>query len=96
MAANISVTPDQLRQESSHVVTKAGDARSEFATLRTRLQGLEAMFTGEAQDRFQDRYVEWDQHANGLVDALEGLGKFLETAANAIEETDKQLAQGLS
>lgn len=96
MASNISVTPDQLRQESTHVVTKAGDARTEFGALRTRLLGLEAMFTGAAQDKFQERYTEWDTHAKGLVDALEGLGKFLETAATTLEDTDNQLAQGLS
>lgn len=96
MASNISVTPEQLRGESRNVVSKATEARSEFQALRGRLQGLSSMFTGAAQDRFQERYTEWDGHAKGLVDALEGLGKFLETAANTLEETDQQLAQGLS
>lgn len=94
--SRISVSPEELRGEANFVQGQVSDARANFDALQNRLQGLQNVFTGQAQVRFQERYQEWHTHANGLSDALEGLGQFLTTAANAIEETDQQLAQGLS
>lgn len=93
--SRISVSPEELRAEAGHVKTKAEEARSDFAALKSKLDGLQSVFTGQAQDRFQARFQEWHGHANGLVEALDSLGQFLETAANTIEQTDSQLAQGL-
>lgn len=96
MASNISVSPEQLRGESTFVVGKADAARSDFEALNSRLQNLTSCFTGAAQEAFANRYNEWNGHAKGLVEALDALGQFLNTAAQTLEETDQQLAQGLS
>lgn len=94
--ARISVSPEELRGEAGFVQGQVEDARANFQALQSRLSGLQSVFTGQAQQRFQERYEEWHGHATGLSDALEALGAFLNTAANTIEETDSQLAQGLS
>lgn len=93
--ARISVSPEELRGEARFVQGQVEDARSNFQALQSRLASLQSVFTGQAQERFQQRYEEWHGHATGLSDALEGLGNFLENAATTLESTDEQLAQGL-
>jgi WXG100 family type VII secretion target len=91
----ISVSPGELRGEASFVKTQAADAQASFEALNSRLQNLTSVFTGEAQQRFAEKYQEWHTHAKGLTTSLEGLGQFLATAADVIEEADQGLARGI-
>lgn len=95
MAGNILVSPEELRSHGTDVTTRANAARDDFMSLKARLQALSGAFQGQAHDAFERHYEEWNTHATGLVDALDGLGKFLNTSADTIEQTDQQLAQGL-
>lgn len=93
--ANISVSPAELRTEADFVKKQAADALSSFEVLKTRLGNLTSVFTGDAQVKFGEKYEEWHTHAKGLTESLDGLGTFLTSAANTLEQTDQQLAQGL-
>lgn len=93
--ASISVSPEDLRGEASFVQTQAAEAMASFERLNGRLQNLTQVFTGNAQVRFDERYQEWHGHAKGLTESLDGLGQFLTAAADALEDTDNQLAAGL-
>ena len=48
---------------------------------------------GRSRDRIRQ---DWHTYATGLIQALEGLGAFLNNAAETIESVDSQLAQGLN
>jgi WXG100 family type VII secretion target len=63
--------------------------------MKARLDALSGQFRGQAASAFETHWQEWHTHASGLVQALEGLGQFLDTAAKTIEDVDQQLAQGL-
>lgn len=91
----ISVTPDQLRTKAGTVKTRAETAQGDFDALKGQLADLTTVFTGKAQQAFDARYEEWNTHARGLIEALESLGQFLQVSADAIEDTDSQLASGL-
>ena len=49
-------------------------------------------FRGRTADKWDEKYSEWDTSAKDLMDALDGLGQFLSAAADAIEQTDSDLA----
>jgi len=95
MSAEILAQPSELRDHSAAIKSQSSDTRDEIASMRARLEGLKSQFRGQAADSFQVRWDEWSTHATGLLDALEGLGQFLDTAANVLEDVDTQLAQGL-
>ncbi len=93
--ASIKVSPEQLEGEAAHVKTQAGDLQSTLAALHSRLLGLTDVFTGAAQEAFTEKYDAWDGSAKQMMDALDQLGGFLDTAAKTIRDTDTQLANAL-
>ena len=52
-------------------------------------------FRGKTATAWDGKYTEWDTSAKDLMEALDGLGKFLNSAADAIEETDNSLSSQL-
>lgn len=93
--SEILAKPEELRQQSQNMKNRADAARSEFSQLRSKLQQIEQQFRGSAADAFHVQYEDWDSNANQLIEALEGLGGWLAKAADTVEQTDAQLAQGL-
>lgn len=93
--AEIKLRADDARQHASDIKGRAADSQTEFTNLRSRLEGLSDSFSGKTKDAFDGRLDQWKTHADGLVEALDGLGEFLDTAATQIEELDQNLAQGL-
>jgi WXG100 family type VII secretion target len=94
---------------SSEILLKAADARSvatdgkaaatettdTFESLRSRLGDLADSFRGESAIAFDEKYQEWAESARALIEALDGLGTFLDGAATTIEDTDTQIAAQL-
>ena len=91
---------------SGEILLKAADARSRGELRHLRGAGR-AGFVQVAEeqagpagrrvprqtaDAWDTKYTDWDKSAHDLMDALDGLGKFLNSAADAIEETDNKLA----
>ena len=93
--AEIKLRATEAREHAGDIKGRATDSREQFDALRTRLVGLSDSFTGNTKDRFDERLDDWKTHADGLVDALDGLGAFLDSAATQIEDLDNSLAQGL-
>lgn len=93
--AEIKVAPDELRQHQSAVSSQAQEVQSAFTSLKARLEPLRSQFSGQAATAFDGRWEEWHTSARGLIEALDGLGQFLKSCADVIEQTDTQLAQGL-
>ncbi len=88
----IKMTAEEGRAAASDVDSCAGDCRDAFSTLRSRIGGLRGDLEGAFLDAYEDKYGEWDTSATGVLDALEGLGTWLRTAADQIEELDTTLA----
>ena len=96
MSADILVTPQELRDHSGAIKIQVDHTTSDFNGMRTRLDQLSSQFRGQAATAFENHWNQWHTHATGLIQALEGLGMFLNQAAESIESVDQQLAQGLN
>ena len=59
------------------VKNAAQDALDQFNSLKARLAPLGDSFRGRTADKWDEKYTEWDTSAKDLMDALDGLGKFL-------------------
>lgn len=96
MSGEILLRADEARGLATDVKNASSDASEQFNNLQSRLSALGDNFRGQAADAWQDRYDEWHTSATDLIEALDGLGQFLEAAANAIEDTDTELMSQLS
>ena len=90
--SEILLRAEDARSAADEVQRAANDAHDQFKTLKSRLAPLADSFKGKTATAWDGKYTEWDTSAKDLMDALDGLGKFLNSAADAIEDTDGQLA----
>lgn len=90
--SEILLRAEDARSAADAVKNSAQDAQQSFQTLKSRLAPLADSFRGRTATAWDGKYNEWDKSAKDLMDALDGLGQFLSSAANAIEETDTTLA----
>ena len=93
--SEILLRAEDARSAASDVTAAAQDAQDQFRSLKSKLAPLADSFRGKTATAWDGKYDEWDSSAKELMDALDGLGKFLNSAADAIEETDSKLASQL-
>ena len=96
MSNDILVTPAELHDHANAIKVQADHTTSDFNSMKTRLQQLSTQFRGQAATAFDAHWNDWHTHAAGLIQALEGLGRFLEQTANTIQDVDSQIARGLN
>jgi WXG100 family type VII secretion target len=91
--SGLRVTPDQLSTLGSTVSRVSREVRAEHQTLRGQLTPLfGAEWTGAAATQFASLYDQFDQHARGMSDALDGIGALLGRAGAAYAEVEQQVA----
>jgi WXG100 family type VII secretion target len=89
----LKVTPDQLSQLSVTVHRTSSEVRGSHHALRAQLGPLfGADWVGAAASQFAALYEQFDQHARGLSDALEGIGALLARAGSTYAEVEYQIA----
>ncbi len=86
------VTPAELLGLSQQVQGTAGSIDSELATLRGRVVPISSSWTGQAQDRFQTLYDEWNRSARALQEALGGISQLLAQAGQTYDEAERRIA----
>jgi WXG100 family type VII secretion target len=96
MSGEILLKAGDARSAATAVTGAAQDAHDSFNSLKSKLAPLADAFRGKTADAWDTKYHDWDKSAKDLMDALDGLGKFLNSAADAIEEVDDKLAGQLS
>lgn len=92
----IKLQPDEARGHADDVVTTKEEVFDVLGQLRKRMDGLTDSFTGRTQEAFVGKLDEWKVSSDDLLEALGGLGNFLKTSADTIEQTDTDLANQLS
>lgn len=88
----LRVTPDQLSALGGAVARVSAEVRGEHHGLRGQLSPLfGADWSGTAAAQFAGLYEQFDQHARGLSDALDGIGQLLGRAGTAYAEVEQQI-----
>ena len=93
---DIQLRAEDARSAASDMTKAANEAEAQFNNTRSRLTDLENSFKGQTATNFEAKFVEWRKNATDLIDSLNGLAKFLSTAANTIEQTDADIAKQLN
>jgi WXG100 family type VII secretion target len=90
--AGLRVTPEQLQTMSGTVARTAAEERAAVQTLRTQLAPLfGADWSGTASTQFTTLFDQFARHAQGMADALDGIGQLLSRAGTAYAEVESQI-----
>jgi WXG100 family type VII secretion target len=93
MSAGLRVTPDQLQSLSGAIGQVSGEVRASHQSLAAQLSPLfGADWSGSAAAQFAELFEQFEQHASGLSDALDGIGQLLAHAGIAYAEVEQQIA----
>ena len=86
------VTPTQLEGLGATVGRVSGDVRAQHQQLRGRLGPLFGSdWAGSAAAQFASLYDQFDVHARGMSDALDGIGQLLARAGLAYADVEAQI-----
>jgi 6 kDa early secretory antigenic target len=89
----LKVTPDQLQSMSGSVARTSTDVRGSHQSLKAQLSPLfGADWSGAAAAQFTTLYDQFDQHATGMSDALDGIGQLLGRAGTTYADVEQQIA----
>lgn len=89
----LKVSPAQLQSLSGSVSRTSADMRGSQQSLRGQLLPLfGADWSGAAATSFTALYEQFDQHARGLSDALDGIGQLLNRAGTTYADVEQQIA----
>lgn len=89
----LKVTPSQLEAMSGAVARVSVDVRGQQQSLKGQLAPLfGADWSGAAAAQFTALYEQFDQHAKGLSDALDGIGQLLGRAGSTYADVEQQIA----
>ncbi|WAX56144.1 WXG100 family type VII secretion target [Jatrophihabitans cynanchi] len=89
----LKVTPSQLAALGTAVSRVSAEVRGQHQGLKGQLSPLfGAEWSGTAAAQFAALYEQFDQHARGMSDALDGIGQLLAHAGAAYAEVEQQIA----
>jgi len=93
----MNVTYQEMHDAATKLTTGESDINSKLTELKNYIAQLvsSGFVTDQASGRFNDTYQQFTTAATQTISALDGLASYLNQAANAIQETDQQLANGL-
>lgn len=95
--ANVNVTYQEMRDAATKLNAGKEEINAKLADLRAYISNLvsSGFVTDQASVRFSETYNNYTTAATQTIDALENLASYLTQAAQAMQDTDTQLAAGL-
>jgi WXG100 family type VII secretion target len=91
--SGLKVTPAQLEALGHSTQRASAEVRGEHQQLRTQLSPLfGADWAGAAAGQFTALYADFDRHARGLSDALDGIGALLLHAGASYAQVETAIA----
>ena len=94
---NLNVTYAEMQSAASQL--KAGEQQIEgdLTRLKSLVDNLVASgyVTDSSSKQFEASYAEFNTGATKMIQGLNGMGQYLDSAAKAFHETDTQLASAL-
>ncbi|WP_291377683.1 WXG100 family type VII secretion target [Demequina sp.] len=95
--ANLNVTFDDLRVSADQLTSGQGDIENRLMELKSYIDNLvsEGYVTSASSGAFQEQYTQFTESAKLTISALEGLSRFLRSAADTLQQTDDSLASSI-
>lgn len=91
--SSLKVTPAQLEALGGAAHRVSADVRGEHQSLKGQLSPLfGADWVGAASAQFGALYDNFDQHARGLCDALDGIAALMVRAGGTYSDTEQAIA----
>ncbi len=91
--AKIRITPDELRSKAQEVRGKSQEHEAVIANITSLVNGLNAEWTGAAQDAYVAKFQEMQPRFSDFLELLEAYAMNMDEAARVLEEADGELAK---
>ena len=94
MADRILMTPQELNDGSQFLLQKLSTLQNEVQSLNQRVRDIESRWEGASKQAFIQRYESelFPVLDKVMPDVINALAQKLDAAANAIRDTDQQIA----
>jgi WXG100 family type VII secretion target len=94
---NLNVTYADMQSAANQLRNGESQIESDLATLKKLIDNLVASgyVTDTSSKQFEASYTEFNTGATKMIQGLNGMGQYLDSAAKAFHETDAQLAAAL-
>jgi WXG100 family type VII secretion target len=94
--AGIQVTPEQLSNASRQFTSGVASIEGTLSQLRGQITPLAGEWRGDASQRFEQLWNEWQQSAKSLHEALTGIASLTAQASRSYETTEQGIAQSFA
>lgn len=91
-----NTTVAEMTRASGLTHSAHADVTSQLATLRGQLQGVSAVWQGDAAMRFTQLMQRWDTNAKTVSDALASIADAIQSSGAAYQSQEDQTASSLS
>lgn len=94
---NLNVTYQDMRDAATRLSSGQQDIEAKLRELKSQVDQLvsDGYVTDKSSKAFDSSYQEFNDGATKTIEGLEGMSKYLTTAADALQDTDTQLASAL-
>jgi WXG100 family type VII secretion target len=95
---NLNVTYGDMRDSATRLNNGEQDIETKLRELKTLVDGLVSggYVTDQSSVAFGSSYQDFNEGATKTIQGLEGMSQYLTAAADALEQTDSELAKALA
>jgi WXG100 family type VII secretion target len=97
VVANVNVTYADMQSAANQLRSGEQQIQGDLAKLKKLIDNLVASgyVTDSSSKQFEASYTQFNTGATKMIEGLNGMGQYLDSAAKAFHETDTQLAASL-
>ena len=92
MSGRLTVTSGELRATAGEMKGTASNIAGEFQRMMGKVRELTGSWTGQGASAFNGYYEQFNQSWSKCQEALDGVSRLLESAANAYDEAEQNIA----
>ncbi|MEY9926011.1 WXG100 family type VII secretion target [Catenulispora sp. GP43] len=95
--ASISITYHDMSDAAGKLTSYQTQIQDTLKQAQSLVQNLvsSGFVTEAASKAFDHAYAEFTQGASKMIEGMEGMSKYLNNAAQTMQQTDEQLAKGI-
>ncbi len=95
--ANLNVSYDAMESEAAALVSGKDQIQQQLQAMKSRIDALvtNGFVTDQASGAFNEMYTNFTTSANSTIASLDGIANGLRSMANAMRDTDAQMASSI-